>query len=306
MKKSFHALASLALAAAPLMSFADTNIGVANSHAIDKFRAMLQESVTTYAKTKPGVVLSFEDAKEDPAKQLAQVKSLVDKKPGAIIVMPVNTTTAAMTDVSRKAGIPVVYLNNRPVEPLGDGTAYVGSDETMAGRMQGDVLAKKLDGKGTVFILKGPPDHNGAINRTKGLKAVLSGHPDMKVFGEEVGNWKRSEGQRIVADLLKKGEMPSAIAANNDEMALGAVDALTAAGGAATKILVVGVDATPDAMKAVKEGKMTATVLQNAKGQGRAALDLALKMAAKEPVPKELMIPFELVVPENVDKYMAK
>ena len=306
MKPRHHLLASLALAAFPLLSAAETSIGLSNSNGSDKFRSLLQESITSYAKSKPGVVMSIEDAKDDSAKQVNQVKALADKKVGALIVMPVNTTAAPLSEAAHKAGVPIVYLNVLPAEALGEGVAYVGSDETMAGRMQGDLLAKKLGGKGTVFILKGPGDHSGAINRTKGLKAVIGGHPDMKVAGEEVGSWKRSEAQRIVADLIKKGDIPSAIAANNDEMALGAVDALAAAGGAASKVLVIGVDATPDAMKAVKEGKLTATVLQNAKGQGRAALDLAMKMAAKETVPKELMVPFELVIPENVDKYMAK
>ncbi|MEK8029979.1 substrate-binding domain-containing protein [Ideonella sp. DXS29W] len=305
MKISHRFLACAALAAFPLLSAADTTVGLANSNASDKFRSILQESIATYAKTKPGVTVTAEDAKDDPAKQLAQVKAMADKKVGVLIVMPVNVVAAPVIEATRQAGVPVVYLNVRPSEPLGEGSVYVGSDETMAGRIQGDLMAKKLGGKGTIFILKGPSDHNGAIGRTKGLKAVIAGHPDMKVSGEAIGNWSRAEAQRIVADLVKKGDLPSAIVANNDEMALGAIDALSA-GGAAGKVLVMGVDATPDAMKAVKEGKLTATVLQNAKGQGRAALDLALKMAAKESVPKELMVPFELVVSENIDKYMAK
>ena len=306
MNRSFQLIASIALAATPLLSLADTSVGFSNSNASDKFRTLLQESVATHAKTKTGVTLEFQDAKDDTGKQLAQVKALADKKLGAIIILPVNTTTAPLSDAARKAGVPIVYVNNRPSEPLGDGTMFVGSDELMAGRMQGDFIAKKLGGNGTVVILKGPSEHSATLARTKGLKAVLSGHPGMKVTSEITANWKRSEAQAAIADLLKKGEAPSVIAANNDEMALGAVDAITAAGGAASKVLVLGVDATPDALRAVKDGKMAATVLQNAKGQGRAALDLALKMANKEAVPKELMVPFELVTAENLDKYTAK
>ena len=306
MNRSFQLIASIALVATPLLSLADTTVGFSNSNASDKFRTLLQESVATHGKTKTGVTLEAQDAKDDAGKQLAQVKAMADKKLGALIILPVNTTTAPMTDAARKAGVPVVYVNNRPSEALGDGTTFVGSDELMAGRMQGDFIAKKLGGKGTVVILKGPSEHSATVSRTKGLKAVLSGHPGMTVATEITANWKRSEAQAAIAALLKKGEAPSVIAANNDEMALGAVDAIAAAGGAASKVLVLGVDATPDALRAVKDGKMAATVLQNAKGQGRAALDLALKMAAKESVPKELMVPFELVTAENLAKYAAK
>lgn len=294
------------LACASLTSFGQTVIGMSNSNATDKYRSMLQEAANAYTSSKPNIKLEAMNAQDDWGKQQGHIKDLIDRKVAAIIVLPVKNKTEPLTEAARKAGVPIVYVNQRPAEAMGNGAAYVGSDETMAGRLQAEQLVKKSGGKGEVFILKGEAEHDATINRTKGFKAVIAARPDLKVIGEEVGNWKRSEGKRLTADVLKKHPSVTAIVANNDEMAVGAIDALAEAGVPKGKVLVFGVDATAEALASVKDGSMAATVLQNARGQGRGAIDLALKMAAKENAPKELMIPFELVTLENIQRYAGK
>lgn len=293
----------VSLACASLTSFGQTVIGMSNSNANDKYRNMLQEAANAYINSKPNIKLEALNAQDDWGKQQEQIKGLIDRKVAAIVVLPVKNKTDSLTTAARNAGIPIVYVNQRPAEAMGDGAAYVGSDETMAGRLQAEQLVKKSGGKGEVFILKGEAEHDATINRTKGFKAVIAARPDLKVVGEEVGNWKRSEGKRLTVEAMKKHPNLTAIVANNDEMAVGALDALTEAGVPKGKVLIFGVDATVEALDAVKDGGMAATVLQNARGQGRGAIDLAMKMSEKKSAPKELMIPFELVTQENIQRY---
>lgn len=295
----------IGLSCASLTAVAQT-IGFSNSDSSDKYRGLLQQAAVSYATGNGSVKLEVRDARGDGSKQVAHVKSLIDAKASAIIVVPATTATGPMTELARQAGIPIVYVNQRPAEAMGSGAAYVGSDEMMAGRLQGEQLVRRTGGKGEIAILKGPAAHDATVGRTKGLKGVISARAEIKVVAEETANWSRSEGKAVTAGILKKFPGLAAIVANNDEMALGAVDALREAGVPSGKVLVMGVDATPDAIAAVKDGSLGATVLQNARGQGRGAVDVALKMIAKGNVPKELMIPFELVTKENLAQFESR
>lgn len=306
--KFLRLVLTLACAALPCWVHAQTVIGVSVPKFDDRFLTIVREAIVAHAGTMDGVKLDVQEAKENAKTQAAQVDAFVAKKVGALIVIPVDTaTTKGMSEAARAARIPIVYVNRKPAEPMGNGAVYVGSNSLLAGKMQMEYLAKKTEGKGQVAILVGMPAHEAAQERTRGVKQVCAGHPGIKVVAEEVGNWQRKEGAQIVSGWLKKGVAFDVIAANNDEMALGALDALAAAGLAPGKVLVAGIDATPDALAAVSAGKMVATVLQNAKGQGRGALDVAVKLAKGDTsLPKEVMIPYELVTLDNLAKYQSK
>lgn len=289
-------------------AFAGTTIGVSMAAFDDNFMTNLREAMAAEGKSQKDVSLQFEDARSDVGRQVSQVENFVSRKVSAIIIDPVDTSaTKRMTEAARKAGIPVVYVNRKPSEPLGLGVYYIGSQNKVAGELQMDYLAKQLKGKGTIAIIQGALSDEGALERTAGVKAVAAKYPGIKITDVQSANWNRNQAIDLVRKWASSGRQFNAIAANNDEMALGALIALKQAGLSSKKVLVGGVDATPDALSSLAKGELAVTVFQDAKGQGKGAVDIAVKVAAGEKkVPAETMIPFQLVTTDNYQSFSKK
>jgi inositol transport system substrate-binding protein len=269
----------------------------------DLWLTTLRDAMTEYAATQPNVELVMVDSKEDVATQLAQVENFVTQKVDAIVVIPANTDAAdPMTKAAQDAGIPLVYVNRLPSN-LPEGVSYVGSDSIQAGIMQAEWLAEQLGGKGNVVIMNGNLAQEAAQKRTEGEKQVFAKFPDIKIIKEDTGNWSRSEGLALMENWLASGDQIDAVASNNDEMAIGAIQAIEAAGKLG-EILVGGVDASPDALQEMDKGRLNVTVFQNAKGQGEGGIKVAIALARGETVEQMTWIPFELVTPENYKNYM--
>ena len=173
----------------------------------------------------------------------------------------------------------------------------------MPGELQGQFLIEKMGEKGGVGILEGILSNEGAVKRTEGNEEIIAKYPDIKVLAKEAGDWQSDKGMSITENWITAyGKDLTAILANNDNMAMGALQALEAAG--RDDVIVVGVDAIPDALKLVKEGKLDATVLQDAKGQGSTGVDVAVKAAGGETPEAVTWIEFVLITPDNVDQYL--
>jgi inositol transport system substrate-binding protein len=208
-----------------------------------------------------------EDAKGDVAQQLQQVQNFIGQGVDAIIVNPVDTNAVKpIIDQATKAGIPLVFVNRRPQITLTDKMAYVGSDSVLAGRLQMEALAKAMNGKGNVAILLGDLANESTRDRTKGVEEVVAKYPDIKIVQKQTAKFMRNDAVDVVSNWMTSGEDIQAIASNNDEMAIGALQAL---GSNPKHILIAGVDGTPDALQMLKNGKMIATIFQDAKGQGK-------------------------------------
>jgi inositol transport system substrate-binding protein len=269
----------------------------------DLWLTTLRDAMTAYAASQPGVELIAVDSKEDVATQLGQVENFVAQKVDAIIIIPANTDAAdPMTKAAQDAGIPLVYVNRIPSN-LPEGVAYVGSDSIQAGIMQAEWLADKLGGKGNVVIMNGDLAQEAAQKRTEGEKQVFAKFPDIKIIREDTGNWSRDQGLSLMENWLASGDQIDAVASNNDEMAIGALQAIEAAGQLGN-ILVGGVDASPDALQEMDKGRLNVTVFQNAKGQGEGGIKAAIALAKGETIDQITWIPFELVTPENYKNYM--
>ncbi len=278
-------------------------IGVSIANFDDTFLTYMMDGMKEFANAnKDTMDIEFVDAKEDMAKQMSQVENFVIQQKDAIIVVPVDTSaTDPMTKAATDAKISMVYVNRNPGN-LPEGAFYVGSEEIVAGRLQGEFLADKLGKKGKVAILMGKLDNEGAIKRTEGNKEILSKFPDIEIVDEQTGVWQRNEGMVKTENWLNRfGSDLKAILSNNDDMALGAVQALKDAG--RDDIIVVGVDATPDGLAALEAGDLAATVFQDANGQGAGGVEVALKAAKGENPNKETWIPFKLVTPENLSEF---
>ncbi|WP_294637881.1 sugar ABC transporter substrate-binding protein [uncultured Aquabacterium sp.] len=289
----------------PVAAMAQTKVGVAMAHFDDNFLTILRGGMQKHVQGLKGVSLQFEDARGDVGRQVSQVENFIAQKVSAIIVNPADTAaTKRISEAARKAGIPLVYVNRKPDEKMGNGVAFVGSDSLVAGRLQGEALAQRLGGKGNVVIMVGELSTDAAQDRTRGVKEVFKKYPGIKVVEEQTGNWQRSQGIDLMNKWMAAGVKIDAVAANNDEMAIGALIAMRQAKVSPKKVLVAGVDATPDALAELVKGDLALTVFQNAKGQGEGAVDLALRMAkGDKAAPSTVMIPYELVTLENHKKY---
>ena len=269
----------------------------------DLWLTTLRDAMTKYAASQPGVELVMVDSKEDVATQLAQVENFVAQKVDAIVLIPANTDAAdPMTKAAQDAGIPLVYVNRIPSN-LPEGVAYVGSESIQAGIMQAQWIADKLGGKGNVVIMNGDLAQEAAQKRTEGEKQVFAKYPDIHIIKEDTANWSRDQGLALMENWLSTGDQIDAVASNNDEMAIGALSAIDAAGKLG-KIIVGGVDASPDALAEMDKGRLNVTVFQNAVGQGEGGIKAAIAVARGQKVDHITWIPFELVTPDNYKNYM--
>lgn len=278
-------------------------IGVSVSNFNDTFLTYMRDGMAAYAETLPDVELVVVDAKEDAATQLSQVENFISQAVDAVVIVPVNTeATAPMTQALQDAGIPLVYVNRLPAG-LPEDVVFVGSESIDAGIFQMEWIAEQLGGEGNVVIMMGKLDNEAAVKRTEGVEQVAANFPGITITKKDTANWSREEGLTLMENWLATGDQIDAVASNNDDMALGALEAIEAAG-LLGEIIVGGVDATPDALAEMEAGRLDVTVFQDANGQGAGGIEAAYKLAKGEDVESRVWIPFQLVTQENYQDFM--
>ncbi|GIL01328.1 MAG: rhizopine-binding protein [Alphaproteobacteria bacterium] len=292
------------------------NIGVSMALFDDNFLTVLRNGIQDLAGSMDGVDVQIEDAQNDVARQLDQINNFIASGVDAIIVNPVDTSaTEAMTNAAAAAGVPLVYVNREPVnvDSLPDNQAFVASNEIESGTLAAFEGCKLLRAKGkaggaNIYVMMGELSNQAAVQRTKDFHDVIG--MDMckfiNIVDEQTANWSRDEAQDLMTNWLSSGTQFDAVFSNNDEMAIGAIQAMKAAGISMEEVIVTGVDATQDALVAMQAGDLDVTVFQDAHGQGAGALDAALKLARGEKVDKKVYIPFQLVTPANIGDFLAK
>lgn len=283
-------------------------IGVSMAHFDDNWLTILRTAMADHAASYPDFQIQFTDAQGDVSRQLSQIQNFAAQQAAAIIVNAADTSaTPGMTKAARDAGVPLVYVNRRPAEEtLPDRVVFVGSDDFDAGTLEMEELARLMKHRGNVAIMVGELASNGAQLRTKAVEDVVAKYPAMKVVEKQVGNFQRERGLDLMNNWLTAGTKIDAVAANNDEMAIGAIMAIQQAGVKPGQILVGGVDATPDALAELAKGTLAVTVFQNARGQARGAVDAAVKLSRGESVDSFVWIPFELVTRENYKAFLDR
>ncbi|MBO6758923.1 MAG: sugar ABC transporter substrate-binding protein [Roseibium sp.] len=292
------------------------NIGVSMALFDDNFLTVLRNGIQELADGKDGVEVQIEDAQNDVAKQLDQINNFIASGVDAIIVNPVDTSaTQALSAAAQSAGVPLVYVNRQPINlgSLPDNQAFVGSNEIESGTLQAFEVCKQLRAAGKsngarAYLFIGELQNQSAIQRTKDVHDILA--TDMCNFitliDEQTANYQRDEAQDLMTNWLSAGEPFDAIFANNDEMAIGAIQAMKASGIDMADVVVGGIDATQDALTAMQAGDLDVTVFQNAAGQGSGALEAALALARGDDVESTVYIPFELVTAANIQNYLSK
>jgi len=283
-------------------------IGVSMALFDDNFLTVVRASMKARAQQLDAAI-QFEDAQNDIGRQLNQVQNFIAQKVDAIIVNPVDTdATPRMTRLAVAARIPLVYVNRLPADKqLPAGVAFVGSDETQSGTLQMLEVCRLLHGKGDIVIMMGELTNQSARQRTQDVYDVIA-RPQchgIQVLAKQTANWKRTEAADLMTNWLSAGLRPQAVVANDDEMAIGAIQSLKQAK-LLSATVVAGIDATADGLAALKAGDLKATVFQNAAAQGTGAVDTALKLARGEKVASFVWVPFELVTAANLADYLGR
>jgi inositol transport system substrate-binding protein len=285
-------------------------IGVTMALFDDVWLTTVRDSMTKWAAGHKDIELTIVDAKNDTNKQVGQVENFLAQGMDAVVILPVDTAaTGPMTKSVVAAKKPLVYVNRKP-DNLPKGVVYCGSNSIDAGIFNMEELGKAMGGKGNVVILMGELSNEAAIGRTDGIKKVIKEKfPAIKVIREQTGNWQRDQGRTIMENWLASGDKIDGVASNNDEMALGALMAIKAAG-KQKDIVVGGTDGSADALASMDKGELHNTVFQDPVGQGEGALEAAYLLTKKQPNPKVkddiIWIPYQKITKENYKSFMKK
>lgn len=283
-------------------------VGYVINNLNDTFQTYVLETAKEYAKEND-IELLVENPEEDTIRQLDMTNSLIQKGVKALIVVPTDTSAMdPITKAAQEAGIPLAYVNRNPFagkeDSIPDNVFYVGVDEKSAGIMQMEYIGDLLDGQGGVAILMGILGNEGTVKSTEGVKEALeTKFPNMQLLATETGNWKRDQGLALTENYLTTyGDKLNAVIANNDEMALGAIQALKTAG-KLEQIKVVGIDAITDALDSIEAGELSGTVFQDP-AQGRAAIEILDKVLKGENQEEKVVyIPVKLVTKDNYQEF---
>jgi inositol transport system substrate-binding protein len=276
-------------------------IGVSMMNLSNEFIAMLNRDMEAKAK-ELGVQLIVNDAQHSAEKQVQQVESFAAQRVDAIILNPCEVEASSpAVDRALADGIPIVNVNS---ETRSAPSAFVGSRDEEAARIAIEYIAKRLGGKGNLVMMHGFMGQAAQIKRDRGAREALKKYPGLKLIADQTAEWDRAKAMTLMENWIQSyGDKINAVFAQNDEMAMGALTAIEQAN-LRDKIVTVGVDSIADALEAVKAGRLDATVFQDARGQAAAAVETAVKLIHKQPVEKQVYIPFQLVTKDNVARYL--
>lgn len=273
---------------------------------IDPFVKNMTDAALEKAK-ELDVDLKIYNANDKIESQIQHVEDLITQKVDVILMHAVDYHACAfLTEMAKEAGIPLIEVNVSTASC--DKVTYVGSYDVEAGKMQAEWVLENIGGDtgGNVAILHGLIGCTPQLQRYQGFKEVLlNKFPNWKILVELPADFRRDKAMQITEDWLQTyGNKIDIIVAHNDEMAMGAVQAIR--NHEIKTIKVLGVDATEDAVQAVKDGEMAMTVFQDARGQGAKAVEVAVGVLEGKTYPEQVLIPFIPVTPENVDEFLPE
>jgi ribose transport system substrate-binding protein len=235
--------------------------------------------------------------------QVSILEDQILKKVSAIVVAPAGVSEVIPPlDKARAAGIPVLLVDTDA--PWPNKLSYIGADNRIGGRLAGEYIVKALGGNGKVAVIRGILGVSTHEDRVAGFQEAIARAPGIQLVAIQPANSERALGMAVMENLLTSHPDLRAVFATNDQMALGAMEAL-AARDLAGKIVLVGFDATKEAVRAVKAGQMHGTVSGHAFEVGKRAIEAAIKAIRGEPIERQIKIPPTLVTIENADEFLS-
>jgi ribose transport system substrate-binding protein len=272
---------------------AEVTLGLAVSNLSNPFFVSLRDGAQT-AADRLGVQLLVEDAQDNPETQLEQIQSLIDQGVSALLINPVGgEDVVPAIEAANEAGIPVFTLDRSAAG--GEIVSHVASDNFAGGEMAGDHLAERLGRQGKVVELQGIPGTSAAEARGAGFNAAIAAYPDIEVIVQQTANFDRAEGQEVFAAILEEQPEIDGVFAHNDEMILGALEAAREAE-RADDIVFIGFDAVEDAVTAVENGDLAATIAQQPAEMGRLGMEAAVDYLNGEEVAESIPVDLALII----------
>ena len=266
-------------------------IGLSISTQNNPFFVTLRQGAEKAAK-EMGADLIVVDAQDDTSKQIGGIEDLIQQKVDVILINPTDSDAiVTAVESANNANIPVITVDR--AANGGTVVSHIASDNVAGGKMAGDYILDALGGKGNIVELQGIAGTSAARDRGQGFHEAVDGKDGVKVVASQPADFDRAKGLTVMENILQSNSDVQAVFAHNDEMALGALQAIEAAG--KTGIVVVGFDATDDAVNAVNEGTMAATVAQKPELIGQQAIETAVKVAGGEKVDESVPVELELV-----------
>lgn len=302
--KALAVIAAIAIAVssaltAPASAAAKIKIGV-TVYDMSSFITQGKEGMQAFAKAN-NIQLVWLSAGGDVATQASQVEQLINQKVKGIIIVPVQADSLAPQVAAAKAAKIPVFAVNTTLKDSSGLTSSVLPDDVAAGAQEMEQMAKALGGKGNIVILQGPLGSSPELNRTAGIMKVLAKYPDIKVLAKDTANWGRDQATNKVKNWLSSfGDKINGIVAENDDMGLGAVQALKEAN---KKLPVVGIDGIQDGLAAVAAGDFIGSSLQHGRVELAAGLAVALMVAQGKSVKKTYTYVMPPITPANVAQY---
>lgn len=259
-----------------------------------------KEGMQAFANAN-NIQLIWTSAGGDVATQASQVEQLINQKVKGIIIVPVQADSLAPQVAAAKAAKIPVFAVNTTLKDSSGLTSSVLPDDVAAGAQEMEQMAKALGGKGNIVILQGPLGSSPELNRTAGITQVLAKYPNIKVLAKDTANWKRDEATNKIKNWQSSfGDKINGIVAENDDMGLGAVQALKEAN---MKLPVVGIDGIQDGLAAVAAGNFIGSSLQHGRVELAAGLAVALMVAQGKSVKKTYTYVMPPITPANVAQY---
>ena len=268
----------------------EQKIGLIISTLNNPFFVTLRDGAEAKAKAL-GVELIVLDSQNDPARELANMEDLVTKGVDVILINPTDSdAVGSAIKVANEKNIPVITLDRGANS--GDVATHIASDNVAGGLMAGEFIVEQLGGKGKVVELEGIAGTSAARDRGQGFNEAID-TSDIEVVARQVADFDRAKGLHVMENIIQANPEINAVFAHNDEMALGALKAVAASG---RNIIVVGFDATDDALKAVEDGEMAATVAQQPSLIGALGVENALKVLDGDAIDNYIPVALKLVI----------
>ena len=268
----------------------------------------MQRGAEAAAKTlNVDLVVQAAEREVDVERQMQIIENLIQAKVSALAVTPSGSREVVPAiGKANAAGIPVVIVDTRlDAKAAADAgvktAAFIGSDNFRGGQLIGEYLVKASQGNAKVAILEGIPGHETGDSRVRGFRDAVGNSPAISIVASQTANWERDQGFTVFQNLLQAHREIDTVFACSDLMALGAVEAIAAAGRTG-KVRVLGFDALPDARRALMAGTMDATVAQFPDEMGRTAVETAVKSLKGEAVPADVSVKIALVTKENANQ----
>ena len=255
-----------------------------------------------------GATVTYFDPALDPQKQVSMIEDCISRKADVIVVNAVDPAAVVPSlKKASEAGIPVLMQN---ADTNDEGHAYtkafIGSQSFDQGYAVGQMIAKALNNKGNVVLVTGKPGQTDAVNRTEGMKAAFAdAKADIKILAEQPGDWSKDKALTVMQDLLTRYPDINAVFGHDDPMALGALEAIKAAG-KQNDIKVFGVNGNKEACAAVKDGTMAGTALQLSYLVGVYTVRAGYDLMQGRLIPREILAPTAPVTKENVDQWQSQ